>query len=236
MLEPLKLGSRMEMSYVNGKKNQGDDRVYVSQILDFNDENGIVCAMPIYEGHIVPLQEGKRLDTYFYVGTKIYKATCTVRKRGKEENVHTVTLSVDSSIVKVQRREYYRLSCLMTVNVLPITENQADKFVVEHTMPDITQEKDTCTMTDISGGGARILTENVYEKGSYVLLEINLHIQNEDKLKTIVGKIVATNKNANNDLLYDVRMQYYNINDNDRNDVIKYVFEQQRNQLKKELG
>lgn len=59
MFETLKLGSRVEMVFKNRLK--GDDSIteYVSQILDFSDD-GIICAMPIYEGHIVPLQERKR--------------------------------------------------------------------------------------------------------------------------------------------------------------------------------
>ena len=47
MFEPLKLGNRVEMVF---KSRSGDDDTveYASQILDFTDE-GIMCAMPIYE-------------------------------------------------------------------------------------------------------------------------------------------------------------------------------------------
>ena len=85
MFEPLKLGNRVEMVF---KSRSGDDDTveYASQILDFTDE-GIMCAMPIYEGHIVPLEKGKRFEGYFYSDNKIYRAMCYVVSRGKEEKV-----------------------------------------------------------------------------------------------------------------------------------------------------
>lgn len=63
MFEPLKLGNRVEMVF---KSRSGDDDTveYASQILDFTDE-GIMCAMPIYEGHIVPLERVKDLRDIF---------------------------------------------------------------------------------------------------------------------------------------------------------------------------
>ena len=61
MFETLKLGSRVEMVFKNRLKGDDSTTEYVSQILDFSDD-GIICAMPIYEGHIVPLQERKRLS------------------------------------------------------------------------------------------------------------------------------------------------------------------------------
>ena len=50
----LSVGNKIELSKI--KKNKDDDAVtYVSQILDMKDEK-IVAAMPISEGHIVPIE------------------------------------------------------------------------------------------------------------------------------------------------------------------------------------
>ena len=73
MFKPLVIGSRMELVPKKSLRNNEERIVYASQILDFNDDS-IVCAMPIYEGRIVPLEAGKRFDAYFYVGTKIFRA------------------------------------------------------------------------------------------------------------------------------------------------------------------
>ena len=65
MFKPLVIGSRMELVSKKSLRNNEERIVYASQILDFNDDS-IVCAMPIYEGRIVPLEAGKRFDAYFY--------------------------------------------------------------------------------------------------------------------------------------------------------------------------
>ena len=53
MFKPLVIGSRMELVPKKSLRNKEERIVYASQILDFNDDS-IVCAMPIYEGRIVP--------------------------------------------------------------------------------------------------------------------------------------------------------------------------------------
>ena len=80
MFETLKLGSRVEMVFKNRLKGDDSTTEYVSQILDFSDD-GIICAMPIYEGHIVPLQERKRFEGYFYSDNK--NIPCIVHCKGK---------------------------------------------------------------------------------------------------------------------------------------------------------
>ena len=70
-----------------------EERVYVSQILDMHKEK-ITAAMPIYEGHIIPLEVGSVLETYFYTGKGIFKTECIIQTRGREENVHIMVLSL----------------------------------------------------------------------------------------------------------------------------------------------
>ena len=134
MFKPLVIGSRMELVSKKSLRNNEERIVYASQILDFNDDS-IVCAMPIYEGRIVPLEAGKRFDAYFYVGTKIFRADCTAIDRGRDNNIHTVTIQLDSELLKFQRREYFRLSCVLPVSVKKvITLNvKADEEAVTNT-------------------------------------------------------------------------------------------------------
>lgn len=74
MFKPLVIGSRMELVSKKSLRNNEERIVYASQILDFNDDS-IVCAMPIYEGRIVPLEAGKRFDAYFYVELRYSELT-----------------------------------------------------------------------------------------------------------------------------------------------------------------
>ena len=178
MFKPLVIGSRMELVPKKSLRNKEERIVYASQILDFNDDS-IVCAMPIYEGRIVPLEAGKRFDAYFYVGTKIFRADCTAIDRGRDNNIHTVTIQLDSELLKFQRREYFRLSCVLPVSVKKvITFNvKADEEAVTNTKSEekaVCKEQediDNCKIVDISGGGIRLQSKKKYQKDDYMMLD-----------------------------------------------------------------
>lgn len=232
MFEPLKLGNRVEMVFP--VKSGSDDTIeYASQILDFGDDS-IICAMPIYEGHIVPLQEGKRFEGYFYSDNKIYRAACSVRSRGREDNLHIVEVELDSALIRVQRREYFRLSCIMPATLSIVTGISKGQTVVKDNSNQ-GDEQET-TIVDISGGGIRTFSKIQYEKDDKVLIHFTLHFNNYKKEKNVLGRIVESFKNTNDDSMYDNRIQFIDISDSDRDEIVKYVFEQQRNILKKELG
>ena len=233
MFEPLKLGSRVEMVFKNRLKDDDSTTEYISQILDFSDD-GIICAMPIYEGHIVPLQNGKRFEGYFYSDNKIYKASCSVRSRGKQDNLHVVEIGLESKPVKVQRREYFRLTCSIpaTIRCVTVIDESKDSFKDS----DFSKEEIKCTIVDISGGGIKAYSKQMLEKGSVVLLNFTLEFNNGNKEKSIIGKVVDSFKNTNDESVFDNRFQFIDVSKSDRDEIVKYIFEQQRNILKKELG
>lgn len=233
MFETLKLGSRVEMVFKNRLKGDDSTTEYVSQILDFSDD-GIICAMPIYEGHIVPLQERKRFEGYFYSDNKIYSASCIVKARGKQDNLHVVEIGLESKLIKVQRREYFRLSCSIpaTIRCMTVMNEGKDDFKDS----DFSKEEIECTIIDISGGGIRAYSKQMFEKSSVVLLNFTLKFNNGNKEKSIIGKVVDSFKNANDESVFDNRFQFIDVSKSDRDEIVKYIFEQQRNILKKELG
>ena len=239
MFKPLVIGSRMELVSKKSLRNNEERIVYASQILDFNDDS-IVCAMPIYEGRIVPLEAGKRFDAYFYVGTKIFRADCTAIDRGRDNNIHTVTIQLDSELLKFQRREYFRLSCVLPVSVKKvITLNvKADEEAVTNTKSEEKtackeqEDIDNCKIVDISGGGIRLQSKKKYQKDDYMMLDFDLDIDGSISHKSIIGKVVESRANDNDGTLFANRLQFVDIDRLDREEIIKYIFGQQRNILK----
>mgnify|MGYP002295336928 CR=1 FL=1 len=69
-----------------------------------------------------------------------------------------------------------------------------------------------------------------------VLLNFTLKFNNGNKEKSIIGKVVDSFKNANDESVFDNRFQFIDVSKSDRDEIVKYIFEQQRNILKKELG
>lgn len=196
MFKPLVIGSRMELVPKKSLRNNEERIVYASQILDFNDDS-IVCAMPIYEGRIVPLEAGKRFDAYFYVGTKIFRADCTAIDRGRDNNIHTVTIQLDSELLKFQRREYFRLSCVLPVSVKKVitfnvkADEEADTNTKseEKTACKEQEDIDNCKIVDISGGGIRLQSKKKYQKDDYMMLDFDLDIDGSISHKALLARL-----------------------------------------------
>ncbi len=233
MYEPLKLGNRVEMVFKSKSKYEDETIEYASQILDF-DEDGIICAMPIYEGHIVPLQEGKRFEGYFYSDNKIYNARCSVISRGKEEKLHIVKINLDSALIRIQRREYFRLSCIMPATIRTAEDIKEGLDEIQDLI--LNEDYYKCTIVDISGGGIRALSKRQFEKNEIVFFKFTLNFNDADKEMNIRGKVIESFRNSNDESMFDSRFQFVDVSQADRDEIIKYVFEQQRNILKKELG
>ena len=201
--------------------------------LYFTDE-GIMCAMPIYEGHIVPLEKGKRFEGYFYSDNKIYRAMCSVVSRVKEEKVHVAEIKLDSALVRIQRREYYRLSCIMPASLRTVTDLKEGLDEIQDLI--LNEDNYKCTIVDISGGGIRLQSKKKYQKDDYMMLDFDLDIDGSISHKSIIGKVVESRANDNDGTLFANRLQFVDIDRLDREEIIKYIFGQQRNILKKELS
>mgnify|MGYP004690940499 FL=1 len=69
-----------------------------------------------------------------------------------------------------------------------------------------------------------------------VYVKLTLNFNSGDKEADVLAKVVDSQKNSKDETMFDSRLQFINISEADREEIVKYVFEQQRNMLKKELG
>ena len=69
-----------------------------------------------------------------------------------------------------------------------------------------------------------------------VYVKFTLNFNSGDKETDVLAKVVDSQKNSKDETMFDSRLQFINIIEADREEIVKYVFEQQRNMLKKELG
>ena len=93
-----------------------------------------------------------------------------------------------------------------------------------------------CTIVDISGGGIRVFSKRQLEKNETVYVKFTLNFNSGDKEADVLAKVVDSQKNSKDETMFDSRLQFINISEADREEIVKYVFEKQRNMLKKELG
>lgn len=238
----ISVGNKIELKQILNKapddESETDIRLYKSQVLDIDDANGVIHgAMPIYEGHLVPLEVGTRYDAFFQTSKGLYRTVCQVTGRSKEEKIYIVHLKPISELEKYQRREYFRLSTNIDVSTCQIAENELKTFMLNKIIPETYENEEIYgIINDISGGGARILSKAEYKKGSVLMLSFDMLNDAEINHISVMAKVVACNKSLNRPELNEIRVQFRWITNTLRELIVKNIFEEQRRLRQKERG
>lgn len=234
----LKVGNKIELNKKAGNQSVLADEptTYVSQILDLEEEE-LIAAMPIHEGHIIPLEVGTVLEAYIYTVKGIFRADCRVTARGKEDNIYFMSLQLLSELRKFQRRQFYRLPCSIEVQFRPLSAVEVLQYAKARELPPQAQPADQKGMiVDISGGGVRMITDKSYYKNDFVLLRFPIEMNIGVKWIETMGRVVASYPSPNRSDFYDNRVQFKEITHELRDAIVKYIFEQQRKIQQRERG
>ena len=230
----LKVGDKVEIG--KGLLGETDFAVYVSQILDFREDE-IIIAMPISEGHVVPLEVGSVMEAFFYTAQGIYKCDCRITKRGKEDNIFMCAITLLGELTKFQRREFYRLECSLAAQMIKLELMEIFHYAQNKTIPEeMINQTVGATIVDISGGGVRLLSEHKFTRGDYLYLAFNIDMNIGLKKVEIVAKVIQSTESPKRSRYYDTRLQFKEVAPELRDLIVKYIFEQQRKIQQKERG
>lgn len=227
----LKVGNKIEIDKVS-KADEGyaGAEVYVSQILEL-DENGeeITVAMPMFNGHVVPLAVDQELNVYFYSEKGIFRAKCRVVSRGNQDNIYIMKLKLISEMKKFQRRQFYRLLCNIEAIIRILNDEQVNTYLRTYLPPVVDSEQaDIGMIVDISGGGVRIMTDVKLDVDSCLFITFPIKMNIGDVNIEVLGKVVASIESPNRENYYDNRIQFKDIDIELRDTIVKYIYEQQR--------
>ena len=104
-------------------------------------------------------------------------------------------------------------------------------------MPDnFVMPEDKGIIVDISGGGLRLFSKKQYDADSIVNVSFPIQVGDRSRYMKLMAKVVMSMRNQNSDSVYDSRLQFVNMQKEDTEDIVKYVFAQQRMIRKKERG
>ena len=89
-------------------------------------------------------------------------------------------------------------------------------------------------IVDISGGGLRFFSSQHYEPGSMIYISYHLGADGVKKEYELVGKVLSAEELEKRPGTFEHRVQYVDINEGVREEIIKYIFEEERKNRKKE--
>ncbi len=235
MRDSVFIGDKLDLVLIN--ESLSDDskkqKVYSSKVLDFKDDKTLQVSMPIYEGKIVPLIVNGKYEATFYTKKGLLQCKILVVGRYKEKAIYIADIAQLSNLKKVQRREFYRMDCRIEAEyrmIYEIEENKKEQEEIE----DVEWNKGI--IIDLSGGGMRMLTKEKGNKGD--LLQIRFRFQSHTEYVKFVlyANSVRVSTYENNGKIYDNRLEFYNIEDIEREKLIKCIFEEERRKLAQTKG
>lgn len=206
-----------------------DKKAYSSKIFDILDDEQFEILMPMEKTKLILLPVDGVYDMCFYTKKGLYQANVRVVDRYKSGSIYILLCELMTDLKKHQRREYYRYSCVLDMESRLLDEDEkaaAERGQIYYKagLPLVDSR-----IVDISGGGVRFTTkDDYYDEGDVIYLSYELLVGKAMKKYEITGLVLAKRPIPEKLGEFEYRLKYTNIEKTDREEVIRYIFEQER--------
>lgn len=249
MLERLlTAGDKVEVMRTSGLANsQNDKKVYYSLLVDIDLEDRLTVTMPIEASRIIPLSIGERYWFVFYTHSGIYQAKGVILAREKQGNIHVMQVKLLTELERIQRRQFYRIECVMDVEYRIMDEIECkgyeilrtkayktmeERMKIKRLLVPMNQDWNKGVAIDISGGGMRFNTKLQHERPEYLEMRFGLRIGDFLKEVSTPAHVIRYAAVKNIPDLYEFRVEFVEIETKQREDIVQYVFNEDRNRRK----
>lgn len=233
------IGGRIEMQPVEQRYDESADgagrKLYISQVYEILSEDTMEILMPMEQTKLILLPVDSEYDLIIYGESGLYQCFARVIDRYKSNNVYILVMELTSNLRKYQRREYYRFSCALEMCARNLQEEELQ--AVENNLPYALTPGlplKQSIIVDISGGGLRFLSTQRYEPDSLLYINYYLLKKGVKKMYEIIGRVLSVKEVENRQGTYEHRVQYYDMDKRTREEIIKYIFEEERKHRRKE--
>ncbi len=212
--------------------------VYNSQVLDIKGDGKFEASMPIEKGKVIVLPLNMRFEIVFNTQSgNVYKSVAVVTERYRAEGRYMMELQLKKGLEKIQRREFFRYPCLIEFDFFILQEYQKEKSAEELYMEFMEGRlAEVChgMTTDLSGGGMRFSSSYELDKNSKIF--IVLYLQNEvinRDFYMIADVVTCKSANIIGKVAYESRVKFVIEDDEMREDIIRFIFEEERRRRKR---
>lgn len=214
---------------------KGEQKTYYSSVYEILSEDTLEIMMPMEKTKLILLPVDGEYDVIFYSKTGLFQCMARVIDRYKRSNVYILVIELISNLRKYQRREYYRFSCALEMSARTLKEEEIQAVETQNPLelqPGLPLKRSV--IVDISGGGLRFMSNQHYEPESLIYCTYNLLKDGIRKKYEVVGKVLSARELENKPGVFEHRVQYYNMDEDTREEIIKFIFEEERKQRKNE--
>lgn len=216
-----------------------DDEIYLSRIHRVTDDH-IVIDAPLSRGRIVSMEVGSRLKAWLIADTALYEFYAEVEDKDMG-HLPTITLERPKESRRIQRRNYVRLPVRLLVHFTyaeeleDIVAAEGNRGEQPNLFPDSGQVSFYAGYTrDLSGGGLSLETNVDLEREQRIYLQVFLPDDREVRMQGVVIRVgdYLTGKKI---ITREYGVAFYRVDEKERDKIIRYIFEEQRERRQRGL-
>ena len=242
----LRPGTPIEFSFASTNSDvesiiEEDRSIYISSVFGVTKKEEIIFHIPTRRGHTVTIPMNVPFNAVFNTKSGMFQLSGEITKRGRLDNFPVYVFIPSTKLSKVQRRDYYRFQCLIPIQVLPIPDEVAILPNMALVEDDLEKYGNTYgspvagNIIDISGGGAKFRAKEdvVTERFMYVSFKLKTKAIDET-INVIARRVKSEYKDELK--IFEHRIEFLFKEPEDRETIIKYIFDEDRRLRKKDQG
>jgi len=205
----LKIGTLVEMEVIN---NVYDGELFLTKISDIDESyETLDLNLPMENRQYVIARNGEQVKVSLKKDDGIYCFKAKIKYRSLDPYAH-IRVEFPKKLIKEQRRQFFRMPVNLMIAMKKEDEEKARQGV----------------SIDLSGGGFCLISRGVFEKNDIVTMDFDL--TNGTRVEEIRGIVKwRVNKSENQ---YEYGIEFLNLDNKLREQLISYLFELQRNRKK----
>lgn len=206
----LSLGHKINIKRIKSKANG----VYPSQILDILDDEIIIVSGPLHKRDIVLLNKDEIVEVSYIIedkGKYSFRAKVLDRDNSK---IYRLKLKRISDVNRVQLRGFYRLEVDVPVKKEFVIEEDGKRRIIE----------ENCRSQNISGGGIKLYSNYEHKIGDQVLCSFSI----DNHQIVAMGEVVRIEEVDIFYYKYGIGVKFVELNEEDRDRIISFIFQKQR--------
>ncbi len=224
-------------------KTDGDSITLPAFVYEVVDDTRLIVSHPLHQGTLYPMSRNSEYYFRFFIENQgMYLFKGHVQGRMMYDNLPSVVVHLTSPIKKIQRRKFFRVhfhSDGYFVIRTELTEEmlEARRKALENKyknsrdiiIEEIEEEKIKFQAMDLSGGGIKVLTSKAFTNGDFV--------EGAFKISSVwvdfKGEVIRVEKKDSK--TFETSIKFVDLDASTQSKIVSYVFEVERNLIKKGL-
>lgn len=211
-------------------------KTYRSSVYDILDDGRLELVMPMEKTRLVLLPVDGEYDVCFFSHGGMYRADVRIVDRQKINGTYILVVEMISNLHKYQRREYYRFNCVVEMRAREMTRQETEAFARGLTYLISEEDMVRGVIVDISGGGTRFVSRQKFNEDSIIMMCFDLPVMECERSFLLAAKVIYSGEIENRTNEYENRVKFEFIDTTTREEIIKYIFDEERKNRKNGKG